>query len=136
MRRRELFAVAGLATPLPSVAAAAVRPAAIEEWTFLKSLAPDPAALIAFIEANWFAMDRIAVERGLFSHYALFRSDEAGDWNVVVTVGYPDPRGYDGVRTAFEAIRAEHRTLAIGGKGLSDLGRIVMARRVSPGRYG
>lgn len=133
-KRRQL-----LALPAAGVAAAAwrdaPRPAVVEEWTFLQSFDPDPTDLIAFIEANWFAMDARAVAAGLFSHYRLWRVDGlAGDpafgWNLIVAVGYPDPAGYDGVRAAFEAIRTAHVPVPIRGKLLQDLGRIVGSRRL------
>lgn len=129
--RRTLLAGAGV-TPLLPAGASVEAVTAIEEWTFLKSIDPDPAALIAFIRANWFAMDRIAVERGLFTGYALRRSDDPGNWNVVVTVGYPDARGYDGVREAFEAIRRAHVEVPIDGRAMKDLGRIIGSRRLLP----
>lgn len=127
--RRTLLVTAAL---LP-VAVRAAPTTAVEEWTFLRSLDPEPAALVAFIEANWFAMDRIAVARGLFSHYALYHATERadpGDWNIVVVVGYPDARGYDGVREPFEAIRRAHVPVLIDGKDLNALGRIIGTRTV------
>lgn len=131
MRRRQLLALPAL-LPMAVGAATPSRPAVVEEWTFLQSLDADPADLIAFIKANWFVMDARAVTAGLFSHYRLWRAEDGGDWNLVVAVGYPDPAGYDGVRTAFEAIRAAHVPVAINGKLLKDLGRIVASRRVVP----
>jgi hypothetical protein len=127
--RRALLA-SGLALPLATPAIAATPLAVLWEWTFLAALDPDPADLIAFIKANWFAMDRIAVDRGLFSDFALYRATDAGDWQVAVVVGYPDPRGYDGVREAFEAIRAAHVPILVKDKDLRALGRIIGTRRV------
>jgi hypothetical protein len=111
-------------------AAPAARPTVVEEWTFLTSHDPDPAKLIAFIEANWFAMDRIAVAQGLFNSYALYRAEGDGDWNLAVIVGYPDAAGSAAILDRFNAIRAAHMTVLIDGKGLAELGRITGNRRV------
>jgi hypothetical protein len=111
-------------------AAPAARPTVVEEWTFLTSHDPDPAKLIAFIEANWFAMDRIAVAQGLFNSYALYRAEGDGDWNLAVIVGYPDATGSAAILDHFNAIRAAHKTVLIDGKGLAELGRITGNRRV------
>ena len=111
-------------------AAPAARPTLVEEWTFLKSHDPDSARLIAFIEANWFAMDRIAVAQGLFNSYALYRAEDDGDWNLAVVVGYPDAAGSAAILDRFNAIRAAHRTVLIDGKGLKELGRITGTRKV------
>ncbi len=128
MQRRRFLVAAGTAPLLALPAAApAPQPAVIEEWTFLQSLAEEPAALVAFLEANWFAMDRIARARGLISHYRL-RTGAGPDWNVVVIVGYPQAAGYDGIRADFDAIRAAHRP--VGGP-LASLGRIVASRRLA-----
>lgn len=126
--------VTALALGLP-VAADATLPApgvAVEEWTFLKAIAADPAALLRFLEANWLAMDRLAVARGLFAHARLHRADPADSaaWDVVMIVGYKTAAGYEGVRADFEAIRAAHRLELPDGKLLSALGRIVESRRV------
>ncbi len=112
-------------------AAPAARPTLVEEWTFLKSLDPDPAKLIAFIEANWFAMDRIAVAEGLFNSYALYRAEDEGDWNLAVVVGYPDAAGSAAILDRFNAIRAAHKPVLIDGKRLADLGRITGNRKVT-----
>lgn len=127
MQRRRFLAAARTAPLLALPAAApAPKPAVIEEWTFLQSRGQDPAALVAFLEANWFAMDRIARDRGLISHYRLC-SGAGPDWNVVVIVGYPQAAGYDGIRAEFDAIRAAHRP--VGGP-LASLGRIVASRQL------
>jgi hypothetical protein len=112
-------------------AAPAQRPTLVEEWTFLKALEPDPAKLIAFIKANWFAMDRIAVAEGLFNSYALYRAEEAGDWDLAVVVGYPDAAGSAAILDRFNEIRAAHQTVLIDGKGLAQLGRITGSRKVT-----
>jgi hypothetical protein len=130
MIARRAVLTSGLALPLAMPAQAVARPAVVWEWTFLKALDPDPADLITFIKANWFAMDKVAVERGLFSEFALYRAIDEGEWQVAVVVGYPDPRGYDGVRAEFEAIRAAHVPVPINGRTLGGLGRVIGTRRV------
>ena len=102
------------------------------ELTFLKSEAGKREALIQYIRANWFAMDAVAVERGLMTDYQLLDSgDDAGDWNVVVIVGYPDAKGYDGIREAFEAIRSAHVTVPVDGQTkIAAFGRVVSSRRL------
>lgn len=123
-----------MALGLPTVALAAPAPAvAVEEWTFLKAAAADPAALLRFLEANWLAMDRIAVAQGLFAHARLLRADPADGarWDVVVQVGYTTPAGYVAVRSAFEAIRAAHTPVQPDGQPLAALGRIVESRSLT-----
>lgn len=124
--RRQLLAAAAL--PLPAAAKAARRPV-LEEWTLLQALAPDPAELLAFLEANWLAMDRIAIAQGLFSHAHLLAGD-GPDWQVAMVVGYFTPGGYDDVRAAFEAIRSRHVPVLPHGKPLAQLGRIIGNRRL------
>jgi hypothetical protein len=88
--------------------------------------------LIAYIRANWFAMDRIGIEQGLFTNYALLERSESSesseaDWDVIVAVGYPTIDGHDapGVADGFRAIRAAHQEIKINGRGLAELGEIV-----------
>ena len=85
--------------------------------------------LITYIRTNWFAMDRIGIEQGLFTSYALLERGESSkaDWDVIVAVGYPTAQGHDapGVADAFEAIEAGHKEIKINGRGLVELGEIV-----------
>ncbi|MBX9729846.1 MAG: hypothetical protein K2X59_00825 [Sphingomonas sp.] len=97
--------------------------------TYLRAAPGKRAALIAYIEHNWFAMDRIGIEQGLFTSYALLEraDDSQADWDVIVAVGYPTAKGHDapGVADAFKAIRAAHREIKVDGLGLAELGTIV-----------
>ena len=97
--------------------------------TYLRATPGKRAALIAYIKQNWFAMDQIGIERGLFTSYALMEraDDSEADWDVIVAVGYPTAQGHDapGVADAFKAIRAAHREIKIDGLGLKELGTIV-----------
>jgi hypothetical protein len=52
-------------------------------------------------------------------------------------VSYHDDRGYEGIAEAFERIRRAHATVRIDGKGLRELGTIVLSRKtleLAPGR--
>ncbi|MEM9303008.1 MAG: hypothetical protein AAGE01_12900 [Pseudomonadota bacterium] len=96
--------------------------------TMLRSHETDPRALVAFIEANWFAMDRIAVQRGVLTSYDMLARPrtEEDTWNVMVIVGYPTADGYPGITEDFEAIRSDHETVPIDGKAsLADFGSFV-----------
>lgn len=127
--RRGVLTAGAALLPMSAAAATMVAPARLFEWTFLKSHAADPAALAAFIRANWFAMDQKAVRRGLMTGYGLQVATDPGDWNVVVMVGYPNPRGYAGIAPAFDEIRRAH--VMVDGP-LSKHGRIVAARKLLP----
>lgn len=128
--------ITGLTVAAVSVTAQAVAPTVAIEQTYLKAAPGRRAALIRFIEQNWFVMDEEAVRQGLFTSYAVYEGGGT-DWDVMVTVGYPDARGYDapGTAAAFEAIRARHRTVLIDGRGLRDLGTIVGSRRLRLGAH-
>lgn len=108
------------------------------ELTFLKALPGERERLRRFIVANWFEMDRVAKLQGLMDEYRLLESttDDA-DWHVLVMVSYHDDRGYEGIAEAFERIRRAHATVRIDGKGLRELGTIVLSRKtleLAPGR--
>ncbi len=97
--------------------------------TYLRALPGKRAALITYIDCNWFVMDHIGIEQGLFASYALLEraDDTEADWDVIVTVGYPTAQGHDapGVADAFKQIRAAHRETKVDGLGLKELGVIV-----------
>lgn len=131
------YGIAAALALLPLPAAAAPRAAALHAkpetrhvtLTYLRAQPGKRAALIAYIERNWFAMDRIGVAQGLFTDYSLLErtEDEPADWDVIVAVGYPTDQGHDapGVAEAFKKIRAAHVEVKIEGQSLADLGAIV-----------
>ena len=110
-------------------AAAATTRVAVE-LTFILAKPGERERVVKYIERNWFAMDAIAKTQGLMDDYRVIDtgSDE-GPWNVLVEVTYRDARGYEGVREAFENIRAAHREILIDGKRLRDLGKIVESKK-------
>lgn len=116
------------ASDAPSPAAVQAVPAGppVTTHTYLAATPGRRDALARFIVANWFEMDRIAVEQGLFRSYRLLqnpRTDE--DWDLIVEVVYNDACGYACVAERFEAIRGAHATVRVDGLGMKDLGRVV-----------
>lgn len=113
-------------------------PAGEGNWTFtyLKAAEQSRAALREFVVKNWFAMDAIAVERGLFKSYRLIENiSEANlpddrEWDFIVAVEYFEGQTYRDIREQFEEIRSRHETVLIDGKALSELGSIVRSERV------
>ncbi len=101
------------------------------EYTFLQSAPGQREALKKFIVANWFAMDDVAIAKGLMESYQLLDSGQDADaWNVVVAVTYKNRAGYEGITTEFENIRRTHKPVLVDGKSLKDLGKIVMSRKL------
>jgi hypothetical protein len=97
-------------------------------WTFtyLKSNDGQKADLKLFLEKNWLAMDKLAIEQGLFKQYHLLENSDASvGWDFMVVVQYKDEKGYEGVKTEFEKIRQAHQRILINGKGMAELGKIV-----------
>lgn len=97
--------------------------------TYLRAEPGRRADLIKYIQRNWFVMDQIGLEQGLFTSFALLERQEGAvaDWDVIVTVGYPTADGHEapGVADAFRAIRSAHKEVKIDGRGLKELGAIV-----------
>ena len=119
------------ATPDPSGRHAAQAP--VTTHTYLKARPGQEARLAAFIRANWFAMDAIAVQRGLFRSYRLLaNTDDGGDWDLLVEVVYNDACGYACVAEAFEAIRRAHLTVPVDGMQMPELGEVVRSEALQP----
>lgn len=117
----------------PEAASAAVT--AVVERTYLKANPGDRERLAKFIVANWFEMDRIGLNEGLFTSYRLYENPESdADWDLVVAVGYATPLGFGDpkIGSRFEQIRAAHKTVLIDGKRLAELGKIVRIERAKP----
>ena len=108
------------------------------EMTFLKAKPGHEDGLKRFIQRNWFAMDKVAVERGLMESYSIAAStDPDADWDFVVVVTYLDENGYEGIAEEFEKIRSAHKPIKVQGKLLKELGKIVrswklLEERASP----
>lgn len=100
------------------------------EYTYLKSLPGQHERLVRFIRQNWFAMDSIAIRQELMTHYQLLDAgaDAAGEWNLVVAVGYPQKKGYAAIQEAFETIRRGHIKQLVDGLDLPRLGRIIRSQ--------
>ena len=134
MFHRNLYLVCLLLVPLlaPSHASAsAPRGTRAVELTFLKSNPGQRDQLKSFIVLNWFAMDKIAKERGLISAFTVMDTGtDDGPWNVLVSVTYMDARGYEGIAEGFEEIRRTHTTVLVDGKSLRELGSIVDSTRL------
>lgn len=133
MKRRALFGAAGLlpvAFVAPVIAEAATPGVVVR--TFLKARDGRDEDLARFLILNWLAMDRVAIDAGLFTHAVLHRTVDDPDSDFVVEVGYVDPGGYAVVADRFSAIRAAHATVLIGGLGFADLGTIVDERSDRP----
>ncbi len=138
MMLRKIIIAAAIAV-MPPAAQAAAQPAPSAKvnklptlhvtHTYLRAAPGKRAALIAYIERNWFVMDHIGIEQGLFTSYSLLEraDDTSADWDVIVAVGYPTIMGHDapGTADAFRKIRAEHRETKVDGLGMKDLGTIV-----------
>lgn len=121
-----VLAVATFATPVAATGDSPVAGPPVVTHTYLAATPGRRGALARFIVANWFEMDRIAVEQGLFRGYRLLenpRIDE--DWDLIVEVTYNDACGYTCVSERFEAIRGAHATVPVEGLVMKDLGRVV-----------
>lgn len=130
-RRRHVALLLAAGFCLPALAAEPAAARRAVEMTFLKAVPGAREALKQSIVANWFAMDRIAQAQGLMDSFTVLDTGtDDGAWNVVVSVTYRDERGYEGIREAFERIRAAHQTVLIDGKPLRELGSIVESRKL------
>jgi ABC-type transport system substrate-binding protein len=109
-----------------------------EEWTFIQAKAGQSVALAQFIEDNWFAMDRVAQQRGLIQAFSLLENAEPhGEWQLAVRVRYHTEHGYAAIAPEFEQIRAAHTSVLIDEKTFADLGTIVAApKNLSPDGFG
>jgi hypothetical protein len=108
---------------------AATPDARVVTMTYLKSVPGKLRQLERYVRANWFAMDELAVKRGLFVSYQwLDTGTDDGPWNAIVVVTYRDVQGFAGIEKAWREIRAAHRDVLIDGARQSDLGRVVESR--------
>lgn len=86
--------------------------------TYIKSKNNQPELLKEYIIANWFAMDEIAVDRGLFRDYQLLENADKSEnrqWDIIVAVEYFGTETYANIAKAFEEIRGAHEVVEITG---------------------
>ncbi|WP_397574300.1 hypothetical protein [Silanimonas sp.] len=119
----------GSRTLAPTTEATEASSARVVTMTYLKSAPGKLGQLERYVRANWFAMDKIAVERGLFVSYLwLDTGSDEGPWNAVVMVTYRDAQGFAGIEQEWAGIKAAHREVLIDGARQADLGRVVESR--------
>lgn len=124
------LALAGTKSPEPAVEAGA-SDARVVTMTYLKSTPGKLGQLERYVRANWFAMDEIAVQRGLFVSYLwLDTGTDEGPWNAIVMVTYRNERGFAGIADDWSEIKAAHREVLIDGARQADLGRVVESREL------
>ncbi len=110
---------------------ATTEPSRAVTLTYLKSAPGQLRDLERYVRANWFAMDKIAVENGLFASYVwLDTGTDEGPWNAIVKVTYLDSRGFAGIQERWGPIKAAHEEVRINGKGQDQLGKIVDSQTV------
>lgn len=95
--------------------------------TYLKAHAGEEANLGQYLIHNWLAMDSAAKAKHLLHDYHLLQktSSDTAAWDFMVLVVYPDTSGFRGIEAEWINIRQVHKRVLIGGKDLSQLGRIV-----------
>jgi uncharacterized protein YfkK (UPF0435 family) len=102
--------------------------------TYLKANKGQKANLKLFLEQNWLAMDKIAVNQGLFNDYELIENtveDDKQTWDFIVTVEYFSKGNYADIAEKFEMIRKEHKTVKVENLGLIELGKVVKSETVT-----
>jgi hypothetical protein len=121
-----LSSMGALSMPTNATASAGVASnTAVYEHTFLKAKRGLRADLGKYARANWFPMDQLALEQGIFTSYWLL--EEAGDnamWDYVMVVGYATTPCYHDPETTkkFIAIRKAHTDVKIDGRSMGELG--------------
>ncbi len=99
--------------------------------TFLKSLPGQREALKKFVVLNWFAVDEIAVQRGLMAAYSIMDTgSDDGAWNLVVKDTWTDIKGYPAVAEEFLKIGKTRETVLVDSKNFRELGAVVDSKNL------
>jgi hypothetical protein len=104
-------------------------------WTFtyLKAERGQKENLKFFLRKNWFAMDSIAVKKGLFNDYELIENvgkEDSLAWDFIVAVEYFTVGTYTDIAEKWQVISKAHQTININGLNFKDLGKIVKSETV------
>lgn len=99
--------------------------------TFLKSLPGQRDALKKFIVLNWFAIDEVAVRRGLMAAYSIMDTgSDNGVWDLVVKDTWTDTRGFEAIADEFRKIGKSHETVLVDSKNFRELGAVVDSKNL------
>jgi hypothetical protein len=121
----------GRVTPAQAAEAAST-PVRTVTVTYLQSQPGKLPQLERFVRANWFAMDEIAVQQGLFVSYEwLDTGDDSSPWNALVIVTYGDDKGFEGIADRWAPIKAAHKEVRPDGLEMKDLGRVLETKSLS-----
>ena len=105
-------------------------------WTFtyLQAKENQRENLKLFLQKNWFVMDSIAVQRGLFNDYKLYENvtkpDSTASWDYIVAVEYFTRETYSDIQERRAEIRKEHTKVLVDGLDFPDLGSVVRSEEV------
>jgi hypothetical protein len=102
-------------------------------YTYLKANEGQKENLKQFLEKNWFAMDSIAVQQGLFNDYRLiFNNDTATEvqWDFIVAVEYFTKSTYSDIENEWLEIKQNHKTVLIDDKNFPELGRVISSEQL------
>ncbi len=102
-------------------------------YTYIKAKPNQADRLIQFIEKNWFTMDSIAVEKGLFHDYQLLQKNTNADstsWDFIVAVEYYTKGTYADIQDEWSEIRKNHKKVLIDGYDFNELGQVVKSEEI------
>ncbi len=102
-------------------------------YTYLKAKEGESENLRKYLVSNWFAMDSIAVQKGLFNDYKLFQNTKPNaqtEWDFIVGVEYITKGTYSDIQEEWTDIRKNHKQVMIDGKGLKELGNIIKSEEL------
>ena len=106
--------------------------------TYIKAKEGQKINMKAFLEANWFVMDSIAVAQGLFNDYELIENtstDATSEWDYIVAVEYYTLGTYADIAEDWAMIREQHKKVLINGLDFGDLGSVTKSENVTRHTY-
>lgn len=102
-------------------------------YTYIKAKEDQRNNLKQFLIKNWFKMDSIAVQRGLFNDYKLLENSSASseiEWDYIVAVEYYTKGTYSDIQDEWMEIRSNHQTVKIDGYSFPELGAVVKSENL------
>ena len=103
-------------------------------YTYLKAKEEQRENLKQFVIKNWFAMDSIAVRKGLFNDYRLLENQDQStdaEWDYIVAVEYYTKGGYADIQAEWQEVRKNHTTVLIDGYSFPELGGVIKSETLA-----